>query len=69
MGLGGGLEAIREHLTRANYSTSLVAWARCVHGPGMGKQGGRRTGLRVAERRIFVLMLMGYLVLVLPTRR
>lgn len=28
MGLGDGLDAIRDHLTRTNYSTFLVAWAR-----------------------------------------
>lgn len=28
MGIGDGLDAIREHLTRTNYSTYLVSWAR-----------------------------------------
>ena len=28
MGLGDGLDAIREHLERTNYSTFLVSWAR-----------------------------------------
>ena len=28
MGIGDGLDAIRDHLTRTNYSVYLVAWAR-----------------------------------------
>ncbi|CAM9654703.1 unnamed protein product [Ectocarpus sp. 12 AP-2014] len=45
MGIGDGLDAIREHLTRTNYSTYLVSWARA-----------NRTELGKLERRLAELV-------------
>ncbi|CAM9995679.1 unnamed protein product [Scytosiphon promiscuus] len=45
IGIGDGLDAIREHLTRTNYSTFLVAWARA-----------NRTQLMKLERRLAELV-------------
>ncbi|CAM9514578.1 unnamed protein product [Ascophyllum nodosum] len=49
MGLGDGLDAIREHLERTNYSTFLVSWARANRSELLKLE--RRLADLVADRR------------------